>query len=347
LTAALALPARGNGRPTQAKDEKYQAEVDDFCAEILKIQSSLDFAVSSRGWCYLLEEHGLGKGDFDKAQDLINKCRKDGRLPLDICAEDEARQAIHTEFAWGHENEETVEEAIERELEDIESARDDAIESAGSGYAPHGFWFGLDCYVEMLVEKIDLKELFAPICLEYCIPLGNSRGWPCINSRAAMMRRFQAMEQQGKRCVLLYCGDHDPAGLNISDSFRDMFLDLAGAVGWQPDNLVIDRFGLNADFIEQHNLTWIDGLVTSSGENLANPKHLHHDRDYVQSYLAKYGARKVEANALVVRADAARDLCRTAINKYVPATAPHNHTVAIINARNEIRRSVMVRLEDE
>src|SRR5262245_41239720 len=53
--------------------------------------SRLDFEVSSRGWCYILEEHGLSKGDFDDAQELIAECRRQRLLPMDIVAEDGAR----------------------------------------------------------------------------------------------------------------------------------------------------------------------------------------------------------------------------------------------------------------
>src|SRR5262249_48605073 len=157
--------------------------------------SRLDFKVSSRGWCYLLEEHGLRKGDFNKAQDFINDCRKSGALPLDICAEDGARESLHVDIATARRNDLTIEGAIADELMRVETAREDAIDSAGYGYAPYGFWHDQDHYIEMVVEKIDLRELFAPICSEFFIPLTNSRGWPDINSRAAMMRRFQKMER--------------------------------------------------------------------------------------------------------------------------------------------------------
>ncbi len=58
-----------------------------------KSPQSLDFRVGSRGWCYLLEDYGLQKNDFDKAQDLITEIRKRGHLPLDFIAEDESRVA--------------------------------------------------------------------------------------------------------------------------------------------------------------------------------------------------------------------------------------------------------------
>src|SRR5664280_1995515 len=89
----ISLPIVKKGRRTADEKRLYQHQVEVFCQGVKEVNSSLDFQVSSRGWCYLLEEYGLNKGDFDKAQDLINDCRKSGKLPLDICAEDSTRTA--------------------------------------------------------------------------------------------------------------------------------------------------------------------------------------------------------------------------------------------------------------
>ncbi len=343
----IALPNPGRGRRSAEAELKYQRQIEEFCGAILEINSRLDFRVSSRGWCYILEEHGLGKGDFDRAQRVVNDCRKSGLLPLNICADDGTRKAIHLDQADASINPYSVDDEVERELENIETARQEAIDSAGWSYSPYGFWHSQDTYIEMLVEKIDLKELFSGICADFCIPIANSRGWPDINSRAAMMLRFAEMEAEGKRCVLLYCGDHDPAGLQISESLRAMFLDLAHAVGWHPGRLVIDRFGLDEGFIEEHRLSWIDGLETGSGRSLESPRHPDHQKPYVQDYLRQFGARKVEANALVVRPDAARVLCRTAITKYVDDDAPLAYRRARQQAQSEIKARVMERLGEE
>jgi hypothetical protein len=81
-TTKFKLPYRGPGAKSKAAEERYEAELDAFCEMILEIRSRLEFDVSSRGWCYILEEvAGLGKGHFDKAQELIVKCRKSGKLP--------------------------------------------------------------------------------------------------------------------------------------------------------------------------------------------------------------------------------------------------------------------------
>ena len=85
------------GRQSPEAEAEYREQVAAFCALIQQIQSTMDFAVGSRGWCYILERHGLRKGDFDAAQKLITECRKSGDLPLDICAEDASRETIGLE----------------------------------------------------------------------------------------------------------------------------------------------------------------------------------------------------------------------------------------------------------
>lgn len=305
MSAALTFPRRPRGRLSAAKEAEYQSARAAFCAAIVEIDRTLEFRVSSRGWCYLLEEYGLDKGDFDTAQALINDCRKSGELPLDIAAEDSAREFIGVEHIDTNSPEDAAAHVV------------DYVHRASRYYRPVSFWNYQSCYVQMMVEKVDLKSLFKPVCSEFAVPLANARGSSDINSRAEMMRRFAEQEAEGRQCVLLYCGDHDPAGLRISDFLRKNLADLSRAVGWSPDRLIVDRFGLNADFIHAHRLTWIENLSTGSGGRLDDPRHPDHQKAYVQDYLAEYGARKVEANALVTRPEAGRRLCRDAILKYV------------------------------
>ncbi len=332
--SAIVFPTRPRGRPSLRAQERRGEEVAAFCREILKINSTLDFRVSSRGWCYILEEHGLMKGNFDAAQRLINECRKSGDLPLDICSVDDGRTADGIQEIHGTDPEEEAGSWIDY-------VRDDCH----AGYAPFAFWEDLDVYVEMLVEKIDLKSLFAPVCAEFYVPIANASGWNDINGRAAMMMRFKRWEEEGKHCVLLYCGDHDPGGLHISDFLHENLNDLAGAIDWSPDDLEIYRFGLNYDFIEQQRLTWIDNLETASGGRLDDRNHKDHFKPYVQDYLKRFGVRKVEANALVVRPEAGRDLCREAILQYIDEDAPAKYGAKLEAAREEMHEHVLRLLE--
>jgi hypothetical protein len=324
------LPKRSRGYQSAEAEAAYQERVAAFCALIEEIQSSMDFAVGGRGWCYILEKHGLRKGDFAAAQKLINDCRKSGELPLDICAEDSSREAI------GLENIDT--NNVNEEVQSwIEHLRDYAHEN----YTPFGFWRDRAVYVEVAVEKLDLRNLFAPVCEEFHVPLTNFKGW---YSRAAMMRRFAAKEP--RQCVLLICGDHDPGGLRITDKVRKNLEDLSRAVEWSPSprNLKIIRFGLNDDFIDDNNLTWIDNLETSSGERLDDPRHPDHAKDYVQDYIAQFGIRKCEANALVVAPEIGRELCRDAILEHIPEDAVEKYQRKLDRARKQLQRALRERL---
>lgn len=90
-----------------------------------------------------------------------------------------------------------------------------------------------------------------------------------------------------------------------------------GAEGYDPENLIIDRFGLNYDFIIENNFTWIDNLITGSGKNLASGAHVNNKMEYVQDYLKKVGERKCEANVIVTLPQVARALCTEAIENYL------------------------------
>jgi hypothetical protein len=346
----ITFPTRARGRQSAEAAEAYETDLVAFARQIEQIQSeSLEFTVSSRGWCYILEEHGLGKGDFDRAQRLINDCRKSGLLPLDICAVDEAREA---EIPSDHSDQGTADQHARAEFADAEDTYDNALENALWGlrtatYHPHAFWDYQSHYVEMAVEKVDLRSLFKPICERYKIPITNVKGWADLHSRAAMLRRFAEHAAQGRTCVLLYAGDHDPVGLNISECIRSNLRDLNGArfrdgevIDFDADELIIDRFGLNADFIEEHRLSWIEGLETGSGRDLASPKHPDHYKPHVQTYLQRFGARKVEANALVTRPQAARILCQEAVFRYVDLEAEKRRQAANEAATRELQETL-------
>jgi len=276
----ILIPKRSRGRQSAAAQDAYEAQVKEFCRLIEEIRASLDFEVSARGWCYILEEHGATKADFPTIERLFVACRKSGDLPINVCADDEARAAEHVEEL----DDETPEEFARGWIEHVRH-------HVHHQYNPVSLWDDSEYYIEMWVEKIDLKSLFSDICKRYTIPLINIRGRTCLNSRAGTMRRFLERENEGKTGVLLYCGDHDPSGLDISGSVISDIESMSAATGYFPDNLIVDRFGLNFDFIEAEGLSWSENLVTSSGEDLANPGHSDHLKPYVQDYLARFGAR--------------------------------------------------------
>jgi hypothetical protein len=331
MTKGDLLPKRPRGRLSAEGEAAYQQRVAAFCALIEQIQSSMDFAIGSRGWCYVLERHGVRKGDFAAAQRLITECRKSGDLPLDICAEDSSRETIG------------LEEINVNDVDsEVDSWIDHLLDFAHEDYTPISFWDDLPVYIEVAVEKLDLRNLFEPVCAEFHVPITNFKGWSDLNSRAAMMRRFKA--KCPSRCVLLLCGDHDPGGLHITETMRKNLDDLSAAVEWKPRNLIITRFGLNDDFIDEHRLTWIENLETSSGQQLDDERHPDNGKAYVRDYIEQFGIRKCEANSLVVEPEIGRQLCRDAILEHVPANAVEKYQRKLDRARKQLQRTLRERL---
>ena len=319
-------------------------QIGSFVDMIQQKSARIGFKVSSRGWGYILEQSGyINKDQFNKVERIINKCRKDGLLPVDFVAEEESRsfREIHN--------------ATTKTPEDFIYLWLHTAYNCGERFEPD-WWEGEEYYIQMVVEKVDLVTLFQPICRNHHVPIANSKGWSSIGQRADYARRFAEAQARGMKCVLLYCGDHDPDGLRIADTIRQNLADIQhirwsdGFKGYDPADLIIDRFGLTYEFIIAHNLTWIDNLITGSGKDLAEvnndgtPAHRNGKLPYVKRYLDTVGERKCEANALVVTPDAGRRLCFEAINKYL-GESPQARFNAKKVAANDTILSIMNRLE--
>jgi hypothetical protein len=287
-------------------------------------------------------------------------------LPWDICAEDETRAASELEqedtdtfsptdeaqsiimaayytYNNAKQTRDAAIEAAEETYANAEAAREERITNGHRYYRPWTFWDIQPYYLEMSTEKIDLRNLFKPICDEFGIRIANAKGWNDINSRVKLLRRFAEQSRRGKKCVLLYCGDHDPGGLQISEFLRANLKEVSGAARFWFDNeddLIIDRFGLNYDFIEANQLSWIENLETSSGESLWDPQRPERSPLYVRNYVEKYGARKVEANALVVAPEAGRQLCRDAIEHYLLDNYAADYRQKLQGVRVEVQAEI-------
>jgi hypothetical protein len=312
-------PPRGRkGRPTKAETEEI-ARCRRHLVEVLReMRSRTDFSPGARGWCYLLEQDGgyIDKGQFDLAEKEINICRECGMLPINFCSEDTARAPDYLEDLDDDDPKEHAKQRVKW------------VSECWKDYSPLSFWEFQPVYFECWVEKVDLKSLFGPVCKLYHVPLANAKGWSDFNMRLNAMLRFKYWEAKGKRVALLYGGDWDPPGVKMSEKVKGNMAKLAGAtylddegeevpIGWSPDNLVVDRFCLNRDFIDRHDLPWIDGLKSGDGKDLALPRHHNHYIYDVPEWLRTQGNRKVEANALVIMPAEARKLCLRAFLRHL------------------------------
>lgn len=297
------LPRPGSGRWSEAKREHFHLQVREVVTWMRSYVARLGFAPVARSWLYALESEGkITKGDFTWAGKWLADRRKEGMIPFELVGADSTRALTGHD---AHDQEATPREYINRQLRE-------SLEQAAM-YWPSSYWKHQRFFPILWTEKRDLVKLFEPE-LPAAVRRFASKGQADVNSRVALIEECMWAEDHGLEPVVLYCGDHDPMGLQISNGIISNLLPLAEVLGWgrelkrmERDGRIV-RFGLNADFIEAAGLLWIDGLETSSGEDLANPKHKQHGFPYVQSYLAEFGPRKVEANALIANPSAAREL---------------------------------------
>jgi hypothetical protein len=106
-------------------------------------------------------------------------------------------------------------------------------------------------------------------------------------------------------------------------------VDMIRGTGYDPKNLIIDRFGLNTKDIEKYQLPWIENLKTGSGRE---------SKDKI--YITKHGRRKVESNALFRNEktlQAGSNICRTAIEKYYGEDALERFEAKEIETRETLK----------
>ena len=292
-------------------NEAYENRLMEFAEEMKAIQSRKPSDVSNfsvRGWSYFMEGLGrIDKGQFEGVAKAINDCRKIGYLPIDFTSQDRDSSRKFGEYFTdisSTENVTNLMQSIRSELSNFIYIQ--ATKSTD-------FWMNERYYVMMVVEKIDIYNLFKPICDEGKVPIANGKGWSTLDIRYSVAKQSQWAENNGMIPVILLFGDHDPVGLAITDLFKKNINDLSRATGYRADNMIIERFGLNKSDIDENNLMWIDNLKTSSGKNADE------NNSVVREYIKQFGRKKVEANALFKNAETieiAKKLCIDAIEKY-------------------------------
>ena len=318
----IKLPNQKKGRKSAQDKLIYESELELFATKLQELQiiiAGKDYIqekdkVSARGWCYLIEGFGaITKDQFDRCFKIINLCRKEGYLPIDFVALDKSRDFFNVEkLTEDYQNPyDFIIEWLEY-VKDIEDIKEDV-----------SFWESQKYYIQMVVEKLDVRNLFLETCEKYHIPISNAKGWSDMLSRNKLTQRFKEAEEIGLIPVLLYYGDFDPAGLKIAETFKKNLKDLEKATKYDPENLVIDHFGLTSKFIKDNDILWIDNLITGGKRNLGDLyKDWKEGRkvkifEYEIDYIVQYGVRKCEANAILPVREKAIEDCEKAIQKYL------------------------------
>lgn len=334
----IKLPEKG-GKSREGRS-MYNLELKEFAKSLIEIDKLLKDKVTARGWCYLLEGFNIiTKNQFNSCQGIIKRCRRSGYLPMDFVDADKSRKFHNVEDLTVDyiDPKEFIYDCL-KETKEMYKYKDDVA-----------FWKTQKYYIQMMVEKIDVLNLFKDTCEKYHIPIANTKGWTDLNSRYYLALRFKEAEEMGLQPVFLYYGDFDPAGFLISDTWTNNLRKVEKSAKWNPKNLIIDRFGLNYDFIEDNKILWIDNLTTGKGRNLGELYDKYKvgtlgkkERIYKYEieYIEKYGKRKCEANAILPIRNKAIDNCEKKIKEYLGEN-PHKKYNKKINKRQQEVKDIL------
>lgn len=76
-------------------------------------------------------------------------------------------------------------------------------------------------YLEVMIEKMAIYEIVAAITRFYSITLTGDKGNCSKTILYDISKRLLRAQAEGKKCIVLYIGDHDPSGLMMIDSITE------------------------------------------------------------------------------------------------------------------------------
>ena len=118
-------------------------------------------------------------------------------------------------------------------------------------------WEDQPYHIEVMVEKDALSGILEPVCDRLQVGFSANKGY---SSSSHLYRVGQRMKEkifdQGKNCVVIYLGDHDPSGIDMTRDIDDRIRLFASANwGEQPTEyaLKVERIALNMPQISLYN----------------------------------------------------------------------------------------------
>ncbi len=166
----------------------------------------------------------------------------------------------------------------------------DFLESVANQYR-FNLWHNQDCYVEVMVEKQALEGVLEPVCRRLDVPFTANKGYSSSSALYETSKRYIEAYEQGKELHVVYLGDHDPSGLDMSRDVEerlDLFVKTSTGredeIGPNEDSAVtMHRVALNMDQIRELRPP-------------ENPAKLTDTR--AVEYVKKYGKKSWELDAI-------------------------------------------------
>ena len=128
------------------------------------------------------------------------------------------------------------------------SSPTEIIQSAVSSFRVDR-WKSQPWYIECMVEKDALSGVLVPVCNRLDIPITANKGYSSSSTMYEIGKRLLKKSEAGKRICVIYLGDHDPSGIDMT---RDIGDRLSMYSSLPKSEIDVQRVALNYDQV----LTW-------------------------------------------------------------------------------------------
>ncbi|MHB8191802.1 MAG: hypothetical protein ACYDGL_00815 [Bellilinea sp.] len=106
-------------------------------------------------------------------------------------------------------------------------------------------WESQPYHIEVMVEKDALSGVLEPVCRELDIGITANKGYSSSSTMYEIGKRIYQRQREGKTICILYLGDHDPSGIDMTRDVRER-LEMYSRLGM----IEVDRLALNWEQIE-------------------------------------------------------------------------------------------------
>lgn len=107
-------------------------------------------------------------------------------------------------------------------------------------------WEGQENYVELMVEKQALEGVLEPVCRRWDIGFTANKGYSSSSALYEAGKRLEDKADKGKYVHIIYLGDHDPSGIDMT---RDVLERLELFSGYSVE---VRRIALNMDQVYKY-----------------------------------------------------------------------------------------------
>lgn len=130
-------------------------------------------------------------------------------------------------------------------------------------------WQNQKVSVEVMVEKQALEGVLIPVCRRLGIGFTANKGYSSSTAVYECSKRILRRITEGQKAVVIYLGDHDPSGIDMTRDVRDRLTIMCAPymnedVSVWEELLVVHRIALNRDQVDQYSLPPNPAKITDS-----------------------------------------------------------------------------------